>query len=184
MILKFILKRPSFIFSLLILYVIFEIYLTHENEKILEKEKKLKKKRKCFPCLKYSKMEGLLKKIPPFILQYYYKRDPISISLKNNFSYCRERKLNYDVDKILNSLLEKKIKIYFAIMFHNNEEIFPFWFSEFQKLMEKIKILHPFIAILESHSTDLSSPYVLLLSQYLQEIGVEHRIDSLNDFIP
>ena len=113
-----------------------------------------------YMCQCLSERQSLAMWLPHIIPTYYYLNE--SITLNSNGSkklkYCekRSKSLHYDFKETLDSLLLSNQKIFIAIMLHNNEATFPAWFSEFQRLINFLKPINPFISILESQSKDLT----------------------------
>ena len=113
-----------------------------------------------FKCYCKSKKELYYHKYPLIIPTYYYLNEVITLSSNGSkkLKYCekRSKSLHYDFKETLDSLLLSNQKIFIAIMLHNNEATFPAWFSEFQRLINFLKPINPFVSILESQSRDLT----------------------------
>ena len=93
---------------------------------------------------------------PSFIPSYYSGKENLISSYNENFpDYCSKTP-HFNFNETLSSLLASKKKLLVAVMLHNNEQVFPFWFSEFERLIQLLKPLSPFVSLLESHSKDLT----------------------------
>ena len=138
---------------IIILYFFFYFYFTPRSQKPHSNSNM----KYCF-CFTIKQWMGFsFSKILPI---YYYLNE--SITLNSNGSkklkYCekRSKSLHYDFKETLDSLLLSDQKIFIAIMLYNNEVSLPDWFSEFQRLINFLKPINPFVSILESQSRDLT----------------------------
>ena len=111
-----------------------------------------------------SKCKSICKqrKIGSSLLKDYFAKETKRIE-KHFFSnvtllggICKNPKHKKSLHFDLFKLKRSKKKLLVAVMLHNNEQVFPFWFSEFERLIQLLKPLSPFVSLLESHSKDLT----------------------------
>ena len=144
--------------QLLVAIVIYKRYF-EKGEKV----RKLVFRLNCKPCV--NKEEHKVKDEPNFVSEYYIQQKTKieSRSLPFDSKYCK-RKFHFNLEEVLNALNSSKPKVFICVMFHNNEEVLPFWLTEFERLIQFLKPFSPFVSILESHSTDLTPLWFLFLS--------------------
>ena len=136
------------------LYLFYQLYFNHQIANVIQAKYIYLK---CYCFQEKHLISGYMSLILP---TYFYQNE--SVTLNSNGSkklkYCekRSKSLHYDFKETLDSLLLSNQKIFIAIMLHNNEATFPDWFSEFQRLINFLKPINPFVSILESQSRDLT----------------------------
>eukprot|EP01091_Cochliopodium_minus_P017781 TRINITY_DN7038_c0_g1_i1.p1 TRINITY_DN7038_c0_g1~~TRINITY_DN7038_c0_g1_i1.p1 ORF type:complete len:166 (+),score=28.17 TRINITY_DN7038_c0_g1_i1:194-691(+) len=102
------------------------------------------------------------------VMNYYYEENNLyQADPAKKLNYCekRSKNLHYNFSETLHNFQHSKKKIFIAVMFHQNEQSFPAWFNEFQRLMEFMKPNPPFVSVLESHSTDVTPFWSLVLAE-------------------
>lgn len=78
----------------------------------------------------------------------------------------------------------KREKIFIAAIFHNNENVIPYWHDTLIKVIHYLGPDNVFVSVVESHSTD-SSPLLLeALDEDLALLGVSRRILTGDKTVP
>ena len=170
-------NNQLFFYFLMLIFFFFAYRIILFSHHLVKKEK--------LECKCHFK-QRILHKFPSFLSSYYLK-DELELMKSNEkrrLDYCKNRTIRFNLQQEINLILNSTQQIFIATMFHNNEEIIPYWFSEFQKLMDILKPLKPFVSILESHSSDLSPFFTHFIAEYLKSNGIEHSIEYLNNFAP
>ncbi|KII85539.1 glycosyltransferase family 69 protein [Plicaturopsis crispa FD-325 SS-3] len=75
-------------------------------------------------------------------------------------------------------------KVFIAAMFHNNENVVPYWGNEIIKAVQYIGIENMFVSIVESYSTDATTTRLKDLSKTLLAMRIPHRIVLSDITIP
>lgn len=78
----------------------------------------------------------------------------------------------------------KQEKIFIAAMFHDNENVIPYWHDTLIKVIHYLGPDNVFVSVVESHSTDSSPQLLEALDADLALLGVSRRILIRDDSVP